>query len=90
MHKSIFFWQLIDYVNTDEYGDLSAKIFIQGDCNKFIFRWKQLSYHKQAMARDNVIADKPSSSVSGWQYPKYGTTSYKVLEHVCKNKGLLL
>ena len=35
-----------NYKFQDEYGDLSAKIFIQGDCSKLRFKWLKLSYHK--------------------------------------------
>lgn len=86
----VFFWQLINYNEKDEYGDLSAKIYIQGDCKTFKFRWLKVSYHKMFMGRDPVKPDKPSKLVSGWQFPKENSTSYSVLEHVCENKGLLL
>ncbi len=86
----IFFWELIDYKFQDEYGDLSAKIFIQGDCSKLRFKWLKLSYHKDSMGRDMVVDQKPSKLVSQWQYPKIHTTSMKVLDFVCKNKGITL
>ncbi len=86
----IFFWELIDYKFQDEYGDLSAKIFIQGDCSKLRFKWLKLSYHKDSMGRDMVVDQKPSKLVSHWQYPKIHTTSMKVLDFVCKNKGITL
>ena len=86
----IFFWELIDYKFQDEYGDLSAKIFIQGDCSKLSFKWLKLSYHKDSMGRDMVVDQKPSKLVSQWQYPKIHTTSMKVLDFVCKNKGITL
>ena len=86
----IFFWELIDYKFQDEYGDLSAKIFIQGDCSKLRFKWLKLSYHKDSMGRDMVLDQKPSKLVSQWQYPKTNTTSMKVLDFVCKNKGITL
>lgn len=86
----IYFWQLINYKEKDEYGDLSAKIYIQGDCKTFKFKWLQVSYHKMIMGQDEVRLSQPSKPVSGWQFPVAGSTSYAVLEHVCKNKGLLL
>ena len=54
----IFFWELIDYKFQDD-GDLSAKIFIQGDCSKLRFKWLKLSYHKDSMGRDMVVDQKP-------------------------------
>ena len=35
----VFFWELIDYKNKDEYGDHSAKIYIEGDCANYRFKW---------------------------------------------------
>ena len=42
------------------------------------------------MGRDMVVDQKPSKLVSQWQYPKIHTTSMKVLDFVCKNKGITL
>ena len=86
----VFFWQLINYYKKDEYGDLSAKIYVQGDCKIFKFKWLKVAYHKMLMGQDQVKPDKPSKLISAWQFPKLGSTSYAVLEHVCTNKGLLL
>ena len=86
----VYFWQLINYNKKDEYGDLSAKIYVQGDCKNFKFKWLKVSYHKMFMGKDQVNPGKPSNLVSGWQLPNIGSTSYAVLDHVCKNKGLLL
>ena len=86
----IYFWQLINYHDQDEYGDMSAKIYVKAECEVFKFKWLKVSYHKMLMGKDNVKPDNPSKLVSGWQFPVNGSTSYAVLDHVCKNKGLLL
>ena len=82
--------KLIAYISEKDIRDLSAKIYIQGDCKTFKFKWLQVSYHKMIMGQDEVRLSQPSKPVSGWQFPVAGSTSYAVLEHVCKNKGLLL
>jgi len=86
----IYFWQLINYNDQDEYGDMSAKIYVKAECLVFKYKWLKVSYHKMSMGKDYVEPDNPSKLVSGWQYPSFGSTSYAVLDHVCKNKGLLL
>ena len=86
----IYFWQLINYNDQDEYGDMSAKIYVKAECKVFKFKWLKVSYHKMFMAKDYVKPNNPSKLVSGWQFPSIGSTSYAVLDHVCKNKGLLL
>ena len=86
----VYFWELINYKKKDEYGDKSAKIFIEGDCINLKFKWIKLSYHKVDMGKDNVIPQKPSNLVADWQYPKKNSTSMIVLDYVCKNKGITL
>ena len=86
----IYFWQLINYNEQDEYGDKAAKIYVKAECKVFKFKWLKVSYHKMLMGKDDVKLDNPSTYVSGWQFPNTGSTSYAVLDHVCKNKGLLL
>ena len=86
----IYFWQLINYNDQDEYGDMSAKIYVKAECEIFKFKWLKVSYHKMLMGKDYVKPDNPSKLVAGWQFPSIGSTSYAVLDHVCKNKGLLL
>ena len=86
----IYFWQLINYNEQDEYGDMAAKIYVMAECEVFKFKWLKVSYHKMLMGKDYVKPDNPSKLVSGWQFPSTGSTSYAVLDHVCKNKGLLL
>ena len=86
----IYFWQLINYNEQDEYGDMAAKIYVKAECEVFKFKWLKVSYHKMLMGKDYVKPDNPSTLVSGWQFASTGSTSYAVLDHVCKNKGLLL
>ena len=86
----IYFWQLINYKDKDEYGDMSAKIYVKAECEIFKFKWVKVSYHKMLMGKDYVKPDNPSKLVAGWQFPTLGSTSYAVLDYVCKNKGLLL
>ena len=86
----IYFWQLINYNEKDEYGDMAAKIYVKAECDVFKFKWLKVSYHKMLMGKDYAKPNNPSTLVSGWQFPNTGSTSYAVLDHVCKNKGLLL
>ena len=86
----IYFWQLINYNDQDEYGDRSAKIYVKAECEVFKFKWLKVSYHKMLMGKDSVKPTNPSKLVAGWQFPSIGSTSYAVLDFVCKNKGLLL
>ena len=86
----IFFWQLINYKTKDEYGDMSVKIYIKGNCKNFKFKWLKVAYHKLLMAEDKVHAKKPSDIVAGWQSAIPNSTSYAVIDYACNNKGILL
>ena len=88
--NSIFFWQLINYNKKDEYGDMSARIYIKGNCKNFQFKWLKVAYHKLLMAKDKVQAAKPSDVVTGWQSAIPKSTSHTVINYVCNNKGILL
>ena len=89
-NNSIFFWQLINYKKKDEYGDMSARIYIKGNCRNFQFKWLKVAYHKLLMAADKVQAKKPSDLVAGWQTAESKSTSYAVIDYACNNKGILL
>ncbi len=82
------FWELIDYSVKDEYGDLSAKILIQGDCKYFRFKWLKVSYHKFPMAKDTTQTKDPSEAYKHWHYPPTKSTSAKILEYVCAIAGV--
>ena len=86
----VYFWELIDYNKKDEYGDKSAKIYIEGDCINLKFKWIKLSYHKDKMGKDYAKVQIPSNIVSDWQYPVQNSTSMAILDFVCKNKGFTL
>mgnify|MGYP001164946620 CR=1 FL=1 len=86
----VYFWELIDYNKKDEYGDKSAKIYIEADCINFKFKWIKLSYHKDKMGKDHARVQKPSYLVADWQYPVKNSTSMLILDFVCKNKGITL
>ena len=86
----IYFWKLINYQKPDEYGDLSAKIYIKVLCEKLQFQWLYISYHKKQMGQDNTPVKKASEVVSAWQEPSANSTSKKVIEYVCNYVGLKL
>ena len=61
----IYFWQLINYNEQDEYGDMAAKIYVKAECEVFKFKWLKVSYHKMLMGKDYVKPDNPSNLVAG-------------------------
>ena len=88
--KRVYFWQLIDYINPDEYGDMSAKIYIESDCINLRYKWIAFSYHKESMARDKAVQKKPTKNLSRWQIASPQSTSKAIMDYVCSSKGITL
>jgi hypothetical protein len=76
----IYWWELADYINPSEYGDLSARAYVQGDCK--MFRTKHLSvyFHREPMGRgkSKVVTPKPK-----WLFPPPDSNMESILKQVC-------
>ena len=70
----VYYWYLTDYLKPTPGGNLSDKIYKQGDCKKFRSKWLSWSFYKEPMGRGNNTPDKE------WRFP----SSYEtVLKSVC-------
>ena len=78
----VYFWYLRDYLKPNKFGDLSSKVYVQGDCK--LFRWKGLSgsFHKEPMG--GGTGDVQESVKKGWKYPPPDSVSEYVLKTVCQ------
>ena len=47
----VYWWDLKDNLKPTDYGDLSAKVYHQGDCKLFRFKVLSFSFHKEPMGR---------------------------------------
>ena len=77
----VYWWYLADYLKL-AHGDLSVKVYNQGDCK--LFRYKKLSYsfHKEPMGKG--VADKSTHTPSkDWVYPPPNSVSELILNKVC-------
>ena len=88
--KRVYFWQLIDYINPDEYGDMSAKIYIESDCINLRYKWISFSYHKESMAKDITVQKKPTEYLSRWQIASPHSTSKAIMDYVCNSTSITL
>ena len=48
----VYFWRLSNYLKPSKWGDLSAKLYNQGDCKLFRFKILGSSYYKQHMGEE--------------------------------------
>ena len=77
----VYWWRLSDYLKPNSLGDLSVKVYQQGDCK--LFRYKSLSYswHKEPMGGGTGLIDnRPDKE---WGYPPPKSTSEFLLKSVC-------
>ena len=77
----VYWWELSDYSKPDKWGNLSEKLYVQGDCK--MFRVKNLSYsfHKEPMGEGTGDTENPSGK---WGYPPPNSSIEIVLKSVCK------
>ena len=79
--RFVYYWDLSYYVKSDEDGDLSVKVYIQGDC--ILLRYKVLngSFFKDPMGKGTPSASiKPDKE---WDYPTPNSPSEVILKQVC-------
>ena len=77
----VYYWTMTDNLVPDEYGTLSAQVYIQGDCNKN--RVKTLSYVWFTRNMGRGDADQQESINKNWKYPSPGTLMLSTLNKVC-------
>jgi len=80
-HKGyVYWWDMIDYLKPNKNGEMSVKVYNQGDCG--VIRYKTLS---------GIFYKKPMGEGSGdtynlpdeWNYPLPDNTDGIVLKFVC-------
>ena len=77
----VYFWQMVDFLKKNEYGDLSVKIFTKGDCKLFRYQNLKFYFHKRPMARgDDEVEDSADLS---WQYAPPNSNIENILTAVC-------
>ena len=78
----VYWWDLSDYWKPTKYGDLSAKLYKQGDCKLFRFKVLSDSFHKEPMGKGTGLMDnKPDKK---WDYPSPNSSLETILKSVCE------
>ncbi|MDA9185711.1 hypothetical protein N9O40_00135 [Planktomarina sp.] len=77
----VYFWRLRDNLKPDEFGDLSAKVYYEGDCKLFRFKTLSYSFHKEPMGGGTGDVQEPVKK--GWKYPEPDSVSEIYLKEVC-------
>ena len=79
----VYYWTLDDYRKPLSTGDLSYKVYNQGDCKLFRLKRLNQSTYTQSMAGGTPSAtiNKPETE---WEYPSPGSVTENILNKVCK------
>ena len=77
----VYWWDLTDYLKTTEYGQLSGKIYKQGDCNLFRFKVLSFSFHNEPMG--GGTGDTSNNPDKEWTYPPPDSSIEYILKQVC-------
>jgi hypothetical protein len=77
----VYFWELGDYLKPDKFGDLSAKVYKQGDCKLFRFKTLSGSFHKEPMGGGTGDVQEPIKK--SWKYPIPNSSGETILKSVC-------
>ena len=78
----VYFWVLSDYLKPTKYGDLSSKVYYEGDCK--LFKMKRLSstYHTQPMG-EGTPSTIDNKQIYDWIYPSPNSGYENILKNVC-------
>jgi hypothetical protein len=80
-HGGYVYWrELVDLVKPDKDGDISVKIYSQGDCEVNRYKRLSLNWHKEAMGGGSARAYNPTEK---WEYPLPNDASGILLDYVC-------
>ena len=77
----VYFWALLDYIKPNKDGDLSVKMYAQGDCGVNRFKHLSIIWYEQSMGNGVSVKVNPSDK---WEYPLPDDASGRFLDYACK------
>ena len=77
-----YFWNLSDYLKPSPYGDLSSKVYYQGDCKLFRMLRLSSSYYTQPMG-EGTPSTVNNKQYGEWIYPSPNSAHEAILKTVC-------
>ena len=78
----VYWWDLTDLVKPTKYGDLTWKVYNQGDCKLFRVKYLSFSFHKEPMG--GGIGQINNTPDKDWSYPSPDSVNETILKSVCK------
>ena len=77
----VYWWDLTDLPKPDKDGDMSWKVYKQGDCGVNRFKYLSYMFYKQPMGEGSGEPLKPNNTE--WNYLPPGTVDKIKLDYVC-------
>ena len=77
----VYYWMLVDYLKPKKFGDLSGKLYKQGDCKLFRDKILSASFHPEPMGKG--IGENLNPKNPEWEYPPPHSAGEVTLKSVC-------
>ena len=79
----VYWWDLTDHLTPTKWGDLSTKMYHQGDCKLFQNKTLSFSFHKEPMGGGIGNVSEPLGKNGNWTYPSPDSAIELILKSVC-------
>ena len=78
----IYWWDLTNYLEPTLYGHLSTKLYRQGDCKTFRYKFLRFYFYKKPM--EDGVGQVEDPEEKEWQYPHPNSAQSVILKSVCE------
>ena len=76
----VYYWMLANFLNP-RLGNMSSKVYSQGDCKLFRIKVLSFSFHKEPMGGGTGDSNSPKNPE--WVYPPPDSVAETILKKVC-------
>ena len=76
----VYWWEMVDYLKPDKFGDMSDKSYGQVNCSSMSYQYLQMIFSKQSMGQGEGSTITPTS---GWHFVPPDSVGGKMLDFVC-------
>ena len=77
----VYYWTLTDFLKPTSDVMLSSKMYVQGDCKLFRYKYLSFSFHKQPMGGGTGKTD--NNPDKNWNYPIPKSVDEEILKKIC-------
>ena len=82
----VYFWRLTDFLKPN-YGDLSARTYVEAECGPFRLRNLNYKFYEGPMASGKISTSKNTPNAD-WTYPGPGSVKEAIVNAVCNYKSM--